>query len=247
MHCELGLLIVKRLRLLAVALLFCALSLPAGAIYPYSRVASSPTVSHGSLLVTTPGAGTWTVPAGVTSATFRCWAAGGGGLRTSFSDAAGGGGFAGASSISVTPGATVFFTVGAAGTVGITGGNSWVNAAANAQPAASSSTTIGCAAAGGAPGGGGGAGGTGLTYNSSQIHTGGNAAIPAPGNVGGGGGAGSGGNGGNGSTVTGGTGGTPDGGAGGFAAGAATAPGGGGGATASGGTAGANGQISIVW
>lgn len=83
---------------------------------------------------TTPGRKTFTVPAGVTSITVECWGAGGsGGTRSS--DGAGGGGGGGAYSlqvISVVPGTSYSYTVGAgaANTSSSAGGDSYFQNAA---------------------------------------------------------------------------------------------------------------------
>src|SRR4051812_11321429 len=79
--------------------------------------------------------GSWTVPAGVTSVTVKCWGGGGGGGGTAVNPSAGGGGAGGAfatSTLTVVPNTTYTITVGAAGSAGSnsggnggTGGNSW--------------------------------------------------------------------------------------------------------------------------
>lgn len=60
--------------------------------------------------ITTTGAGTWTVPCGVTSITVEAWGAGGSGGGTTDNNSRGGGGGAGgtyvSSTIAVTPGTT---------------------------------------------------------------------------------------------------------------------------------------------
>jgi hypothetical protein len=78
---------------------------------------------------TTPGTFTWTVPAGVFTIEVEAWGAGGGGASVPNSTAAGGGGGGGysRSTISVTPGAMIPYTVGAGGLEGINGGNSIIN------------------------------------------------------------------------------------------------------------------------
>lgn len=77
---------------------------------------------------------TWVCPAGVTSVTVECWGGGGaGGYRSS--TGAGGGGAGGAyasSTISVTPGVTYNYSVGAGGVsgssgTGVDGSDSWFN------------------------------------------------------------------------------------------------------------------------
>ena len=73
-------------------------------------------------VITTPGAGTWTVPSGVTSITVECWGgggAGGGGLWVSGTKAAFGGGGSGGgyakTVLSVVPGTTYDIYVGEGG------------------------------------------------------------------------------------------------------------------------------------
>jgi hypothetical protein len=105
------------------------------------------------LILATPGAGTWTVPAGVTSIQVECWGGGGsGGYRFTNGAASGGGsaGWAKTNAIAVTPGQTVYFHVGAGGAArsganlaGLDGEDTWLNVSANAAPA---SVDIGCLA-----------------------------------------------------------------------------------------------------
>jgi hypothetical protein len=74
---------------------------------------------------TTSGAGTWTVPCGVTSITVEIWGAGGGGQRAEGNPSAGGGGSGGGyirTTYTVTPGTAYNLHVGAGGT-GNSGGN----------------------------------------------------------------------------------------------------------------------------
>ncbi|MCX6210049.1 MAG: hypothetical protein NTZ59_11295, partial [Bacteroidetes bacterium] len=73
--------------------------------------------------------GTWTCPAGVTSIKVECWGAGGGGAGSGSSTNlyTGGGGAGGNysvnNSITVVPGTTYSFTIGAGGTAGPSSGN----------------------------------------------------------------------------------------------------------------------------
>ena len=112
-------------------------------------------LGSGSVLVsqsiTTPGAGTFTVPAGVTSLTIEVWGSGASGSPSGSSTTPGGGGGGYAKSIvSVTQAQTVYYSVGAGaakpggGTVGNAGAASWANRSANSSPA---SPTDGAAAA----------------------------------------------------------------------------------------------------
>ncbi|MCB9336115.1 MAG: T9SS type A sorting domain-containing protein [Flavobacteriales bacterium] len=177
---------------------------------------------------TTPGADTWTCPAGVTSVTVTVWGAGGGGGGcNSTADGGGGGGGGGCSQsvLAVTPGVTYNLYVGNGGAGGVgqndggDGEQSWFWSVA---------TVMANGGIGGlrrdADGGEGGAGavaGVGNTFT----YTGGNGANGRNNNTGrgggGGGGAGTTGNGGNASgsvttySITGGTGATVDGGNGG--------------------------------
>jgi Concanavalin A-like lectin/glucanases superfamily len=68
---------------------------------------------------TTPGAYTFTVPAGVTSLNVQCWGAGAGGTGGNSSNgqgAGGGGAYAGEPNYTVVPGDVIHYTVGAGGT-----------------------------------------------------------------------------------------------------------------------------------
>ena len=78
--------------------------------------------------LTTPGAGSWTCPSGVTSVTVQCWGAGGAGgscpAGTSQNCSGGGGGGAFSSSlITVVPGNAYAYTIGTGGTPSGTNGN----------------------------------------------------------------------------------------------------------------------------
>ncbi len=79
----------------------------------------------GNVTVTSTGNGTWTCPAGVTSATVYCWGGGGGGGGAS-STASYGGGAGGAMvklTVTTTPGTTYKYTVGAGGAGGAQSGS----------------------------------------------------------------------------------------------------------------------------
>jgi len=239
-------------------IVFVALSLafiagPAAAVYPHKPIFGGVIpVSHGSLLVTTTGTGTWSVPAGVTTATMQCWGAGGGGgIVTIRGGGGGGGGFAATANISVTPGGTVYYSVGAGGPHQTSGNESWINATSGAPPFPSSSSTVGCRAGGGTGGtdnGSGGPGGAGLAYSGGAAYSGGSGYTAIGSAAGGGGGAGSSGAGGSGTSSAGGTAGTPDGGAGGFSNTTnPSQPGGGGGSNSTSAETGADGQIEITW
>jgi hypothetical protein len=118
-----------------------------------------------TLLGTTVGPGSLVVPANVTTMVLEAWGAGGGsaGLNRTGTDTAAGGAFA-TSVVNVTPGQTVFYSIGAGGTggstVGTSGTQSWINVGTNAVPV---SSTTGVRAAGGA--------GSGVAFpnNSTQL------------------------------------------------------------------------------
>ncbi len=189
-------------------------------------------------LITTTGAGSFTVPCGVTSLTVECWGGGGAGGGTTSNPGAGGGGGGGAyviNTITVTPGQVINYTVGAGGATGTGNGGNGGN------------TTFSTLTANGGSGGlsfaNGGTGGTGGTGSGGTVTNGGNGtnstATPLSG--------------------TGGTGGTGGAGGAGFTGNAngnaGAAPGGGGGGAcknaSSGGNrdggAGARGQIRLTW
>lgn len=78
--------------------------------------------------ITTTGAGSFTVPAGVTSIYVECWGGGGaGGSRTNSGRSGGGaGGAYAASTLTVTPGATISYSVGNGGVAGAPdGADTW--------------------------------------------------------------------------------------------------------------------------
>jgi len=172
--------------------------------------------SYSQTTVTFTTNGNFTVPAGVTDLTVECWGGGGGGGRSTTDNAGRGGGGGGAyarSSLAVTPGQIIPYTVG----VGGSGGN--VTAAVN-----TGGNTIFGANLILAVGGGGvannvntaGLGGLAASCIGDIVFNGGNGVVGSGGNSGaGGGGAGSTQVGGNGAAQTGGSGGAVGGGTGG--------------------------------
>jgi hypothetical protein len=118
-----------------------------------------------TLLGTTVGNGSIVVPANVSTMVLEAWGGGGGsaGLNRGGTDTAAGGAFA-TSVVNVTPGQTVFYSIGAGGTggstVGASGIQSWINVGSNSVPV---SNTTGVRAAGGA--------GSGVAFpnNSTQL------------------------------------------------------------------------------
>lgn len=115
--------------------------------------------THGSVAFTSNG--TWTAPAGVTTAFISGCGGGGGGGAGNGAGASGGGGGGGASAyrtrVACVPGTAYTVTLGAAGTAGVNGG---------ANGGAGGATTVGAlitlnGGSGGTNAGAGGAGGTG--------------------------------------------------------------------------------------
>ena len=213
--------------------------------------------------ITTAGAGTFTVPCGVTSITVQCWGGGGAGGAATGNPSGGGGGAGGAFSssvIAVNSGATFSYTLGTGGTGGGGNGNPGGNtifstiiatgggggslaSANNTSASGATASTVGCNGSTIFLGGNGGAGTTGASGGgggegggSTTIGVSGNATTGGNGATGGG----DGGNGGN----TAGNGGNGNNGA---------APGGGGGGGRAGnntdrnGGNGGNGQIQITY
>jgi len=120
------------------------------------------------VLIAAAGAGSGTVPAGVTSFDVETWAAAGSGAnRGSQPPTGGGGGAYSKSTVTVTPGGTYYYNIGAGGASqttsgsvapdgdGFAGGDTWFNAASNAAPTLA---TQGALAKGGAGGLGAGSG-----------------------------------------------------------------------------------------
>ncbi len=141
--------------------------------------------------------GNWTVPAGVTSITIECWGGGGGGGSVSSGTSGGGGGGGGAytkiNAYTVTPLASIPYTIGAAGSAGGSGGTTTFNttacvAAGGSGASGATGGTGGAAAATGDAkfaggngftwttgtngGGGGGSAGTGSVGNNATSNTG---------------------------------------------------------------------------
>ena len=184
-----------------------------------------------------PGTSSFTVPTGVTSMTVEAIGAGGNYPSSSTGTGGGGGGAYAKSIVSVTPGNTVYYSVGAA-VLASTGQDSWLNISANSAPSSSANGVL-------AKGGGvststtGGAGGSAASSVGTTTYsggTGGNRGSVSIASGGGGGSAGPNGAGGNGGAGT--NSGTAAGGGGGGAGGASTTAGGAG-TSSLGGTGGA--------
>lgn len=86
--------------------------------------------------VTTTGAGSFTIPANVSSITFEGWGGGGGGGVRTVCEAGGGGGAYAQTVYSVTPTQVVYFTVPTGGGPGGVGGAAWANLGTNSQTGA---------------------------------------------------------------------------------------------------------------
>ena len=102
-----------------------------------------------TIIITTTGASTWTVPVDWSSNNTIRVIGGGGGGRTSSGagGGGGGGGFSSISNVNLSPGTTVYASVGTGGTAGLNGANTWVNiSGVNAAP---TSTSEGALALGG--------------------------------------------------------------------------------------------------
>lgn len=150
----------------------------------------------------TAGSGTWTVPSDWYSAQNTIEAIGGGaggGTLAATSSARGGGGggaYSANTNMTLTPGATVYYTVGSGGGSLTAGGDTWFNTTANSAP---TSSAYGILAKGGAistsasSGGAGGASGSGIGVTRNSGGAGGKAQTSCTTNGcsgGGGGGAG---------------------------------------------------------
>ena len=149
---------------------------------------------------TSQGSGSFVVPTGVTSVTFRAWGGGGGGGSggsTSTGGAGGGGGYT-TGTIATTPGETLNVYVGGGGSAGTKGTSSGGGGGGGYSSIYRSSTALAIAA-----GGGGGGGGRNAASNNGGAGGGGGGTSGVAGtNVGGGTG------GGGGTSSAGGTGGT---------------------------------------
>jgi len=136
-------------------------------------------VAQTQQVFTTAGAGTFTIPAGVTQVTVECWGGGGNGGSTNTNGNKTGGGGGGAYArklLTVIPGNTYNLTVGAAGN------DSWFNN--NTIVLAKGGTSVVANATGG------GAGGSAVLSIGDQVYSGGNggsASNAGTGNTGGGG------------------------------------------------------------
>jgi len=134
--------------------------------------------------ISVSGSGSWVVPTGVTSIDVECWGGGGaGGTRTTNGVAGGGaGGAYAASTISVSPGSTINYYVGAGGNAGTSptnGEDSWFSTSTTvmAKGGPSAGTNTNTAATAPAPGASIGGtvfqGGNGRTGNTSGTDYGG--------------------------------------------------------------------------
>jgi hypothetical protein len=199
-------------------------------VFDSAAIAESVTVSlpsgGGVATFTTPGADTWTVPAGITTVTVEVWGSGAGGGSGGSGVGGGGGGggeYTRTDSYSVTPSDVLNLSVGAGGAAGTAGNNSWFVAAVTGPNADGGSPGLadGTAGTGGSSSGGvgdhkfsGGDGGTGgfLSQGGGGGSSAGTAAAGNPGTGPTGGTAPTGGgNGGNGSFGSGGNGSAPGG------------------------------------
>ena len=157
------------------------------------------TISFSQTTDTYTTSGSWTVPAGVTSATVEIWGAGGGGGGSNANNQGGSGGGSGAyvsKTITVTPLTNYTFTIG-------TGGGGGAAGAATGGPGGDSTINFGgLITAGGGAGGArnSGTAGTGGTGSGGTINTNGNPGIVGGLSGGNGGSAPNGGTGGTGST-----------------------------------------------
>jgi hypothetical protein len=245
-----------------------ALTVAAGTPVPYvCGLGGSPGDTQHVVVFTTPGAGSWTVPPGVTAVKAECWGAGAGGAPGG--GGGGGGEYAAEAALTVVAGAKVPFTVGAGGSggAGLPGYGTVQQRTGTSSVFGSAATTTTVVTAHGGLTGllGGTTGGAGGTGSANGTHFAGGAGGTAP-NTGGGGGGGSGGTagagsaGGNGSGAAGGTGASAvtGGGAGGAGApapgfpGAGATPGGGGGGgysttTNAAGGSGSGGQVRLTY
>jgi len=118
---------------------------------------STPAASFSAMtFLTTTGAGTWTVPSGITKVKVTMLGAGAGGASTTCTTGSSAMGVPGAaggfcmSYLAVTPGAAISYTVGAGGSAGAAGGNTTVSTlganggAAGSLLATAGGSTSGC-------------------------------------------------------------------------------------------------------
>ncbi len=132
--------------------------------------------------------GNFTVPFGVTSLTVECWGGGGAGGGSTSDNNGGGGGGGGAyakSTISVTAGDVIPFTIGIGGTASTGAGTIGLNTTFNTNVI----LAVGGNGGGSNSGGTGGAGGLGTSSLGDVVFSGGNGAAGSGGTSGGGGGA----------------------------------------------------------
>ena len=147
------------------------------------------------VFLTTTGAGTWTVPAGVSSAIIEC--IGGGGTGNNGTGGGGGGAYSKKNSLALTSGASISYSVGAGGGEWSPGGDTWFKSTSDVL-------AKGGAMAYGNPAKYGGGGGQASGGVGDVKYSGGNGGLGTNNyNGGGGGGAGGGnGNGNNGTNAT---------------------------------------------
>ncbi len=140
---------------------------------------------NGTVTVTSTGNGTWTCPAGVTSATVHCWGGGGGGAYALVNGgtAGGGGGAYVRSTLTVSAGQVYNYTVGTGGTKGIgssstaatAGGDSYFgNTSAGSSAGASNIAKGGGAGISNTAGSGGTSAASTVSGSSTQKYSGGN-------------------------------------------------------------------------
>ena len=165
---------------------------------------------------TATGAGTWTVPSDCASAQIECIGGGGGGY--SYGAGGGGGAYVKTNAVSLTPGQTAYFNIGAGGGAGSSGGDTWFNKSANVAPGSATDGALAKAGAVSADSGStGGLGGASASCVGDVAYSGGDGGDGASSYGGGGGGgaagpSGVGKNGGDGGTAGGGGGGGSNGG-----------------------------------
>ncbi len=126
----------------------------------------------------TPGAGSWTVPCGVTYVTVAVYGGGGGGGGSNTAGQAGGGGGAGGyaeTGFIVTPGDVIPFTIGTGGSAGGPAGNGGAGGQTNLQPYSGLTAFGGSGGLCENNGGGGGAGGTTTLFGTYIFGENGNA------------------------------------------------------------------------